>query len=77
MELLYLFFVLLYNIRAHSLRLLVLERHNTLKCLKVSNDETLRALHFQIKYTEDYHVHSMTTGVNPTDCHVLDFLDPS
>jgi len=46
MELLYLFFVLLYNIGAHSLRLLVLERHNTLKCLKVSNDESLSALHF-------------------------------
>ena len=57
------------------MRLLRLERHNSLQWLKLSNDETLGALCFQTKYTEDDHVRSITTGVNPTDCHVVDFLN--
>jgi hypothetical protein len=59
-----------YTTRAHSLRRLVLEKHNPLKQLKISKDETFGASHFHTRCIEDdrleKHVRSMTTDVNPT-----------
>jgi hypothetical protein len=58
-----------------------LEKQNSLKRLKVSNNETFGASHFHIKYTQDDRLekllHSMTTAVNPTDYQVVGFLEPN